>query len=311
MTLKSDKWIKRNCEEYVVVWNNGLIEGSDKASAFLHIIDTVFNWLAFAPNNKEHTLSIDGSNPVIVQRYLTTHRIVELCAICDTFKVEFNHPIFDDAKCYIEKVKNDSIMIEPFVPESIKVDERGQKIPSYGLSSFGYDIRLGRNIKLFKQAPNHSHPYADDVKVEFVKNNCYHTSYIDTSDVIIDACDFSKHCYEEYNNVDEIVIPPRGFVLAHTVEKFNMPSNVMGVCIGKSTHARTGIHILVTPLEPGWSGYLTLEISNLTGLPIRLKTGTGIAQINFYESDEQCETTYLDRGGKYQNQAMIPVDPKV
>lgn len=170
-------------------------------------------------------------------------------------------------------------MIQPFVPHQVTSNDRG-KVVSFGLTSFGYDIRLGSTFVEYQ--PNHA------------PNDPKDPSALRTATFITDA----------------YVIKPGAFVLTHSAEYFNIPSDIVGVCVGKSTYARLGVHILVTPLEPGWRGYLTIEISNLSNVPVKLYAGEGIAQIMFYEGDVPW-TTYADRGGKYQDQAETVVLPRM
>jgi dCTP deaminase len=175
-------------------------------------------------------------------------------------------------------------MITPFFDHSVKTKEDGKKIPSYGLSSYGYDIRLGRNFKLGR-------------------TNLH-------GETILDVCDFDQAYFEDITDVDSVIIPPHGFVLGHSEEYFNIPRNVTAVCMGKSTIARSGLIVIVTPLESAWSGFVTLEIFNANNLPVRLHSGIGITQAQFFESDQQCEVSYADRGGKYQFQAKLPIAPR-
>lgn len=167
-------------------------------------------------------------------------------------------------------------MIEPFTERQIS---RG-KI-SYGLSSYGYDIRVGREFKIFTN----------------VNSN------------IVDPKNFDPASFVDFRD-DVCIIPPNSFALAASVEYMRIPRNVLCICVGKSTYARCGIITNVTPLEPGWEGHITLEISNTTTLPARIYAGEGLVQVLFFESDEACEVSYGDRGGKYQGQKGITV-PKV
>ena len=157
-------------------------------------------------------------------------------------------------------------MIEPFSPELVR-EANGQKIVSYGTSSYGYDIRCAREFKVFTK------------------------SFVDFEG---DVC----------------IIPPNSFALARTMEYFRIPRSVLTVCLGKSTYARCGIIVNVTPFEPEWEGYVTLEFSNTTPLPAKIYAGEGCAQVLFFESDEVCETSYKDRGGKYQGQVGVTL-PKI
>ena len=121
---------------------------------------------------------------------------------------------------------------------------------------------------------------------------------------VVDPKDFSEHSFVDYTG-DVCIIPPNSFALAHTVEYFRIPRNVLTVCLGKSTYARCGIIVNVTPLEPEWEGHVTLEFSNTTPLPAKIYANEGVAQMLFFESDEVCETSYADRGGKYQGQQGV------
>lgn len=226
-------------------------------------------------------------------------------------------------KWIIEKcdpLKNEKPMIDPYSPVSVKVDEKGNRIPSWGVSSYGYDVRMDKTIKIYRSTEiqvyyiNGSRVIIEPIKrtgiYGCVKNNEYITQN-EFSPLSLKISENVSEFYQVFENVDTIVIPPNGFILGNTVENFNMPDRTLGVCIGKSTLARMGILPLVTPLEPNWSGFLTLEIKNLNTVPVEIETFTGIAQINFYESEDDCLVSYADRGGKYQNQAKIPVDPRL
>jgi dCTP deaminase len=174
-------------------------------------------------------------------------------------------------------------MIEPFFSHQVKIDENGQKIISYGNSSYGYDARVSNEFKIFTNI---------DSAVVDPKNFC-ETSFVNRT---TDVC----------------IIPPNSFALARTVEYFRIPKDVLVVCVGKSTYARCGIIVNVTPLEPGWDGHVTLEFSNTTPLPAKIYANEGCAQVLFFEADEDdiCETSYKDRGGKYQGQVGVTL-PKI
>lgn len=221
-----------------------------------------------------------------------------------------------------DPLKNELPMIAPFSPSSIKTNEEGRKIPSYGVSSYGYDVQMDETIKIYRGLEEQTYyingnihivkpinpqsvGYYSNDGVSVGKERKYFKALSLKDDVKIE--DF----YEVVENVKSIVIPPNGFILGNTVEHFNMPSRTLGVCIGKSTLARMGILPLVTPLEPNWSGYLTLEIKNLNTVPVEIETHTGIAQINFYRSSDDCLVSYADRGGKYQGQSKTPIDPRL
>jgi len=177
---------------------------------------------------------------------------------------------------WIKKMASEAKMIEPFE------ETRGsQGIISYGLSSYGYDIRVADEFKIF--------------------TNIY------TS--IVDPKNFDPKSFVDFKGLI-CTIPPNSFVLGRSVEYFRIPRNIMTICVGKSSYARCGIITNVTPLEPEWEGYITLEISNTTPLPARIYANEGIAQVLFFESDEPCLISYADKKGKYQGQKGITV-PRV
>ena len=166
-------------------------------------------------------------------------------------------------------------MIEPFEAQQVKTLE-GRRIVSYGTSSYGYDIRCSTEFKIFTNV----------------------------NSTIIDPKRFDEKNFVDYKG-EVCIIPPNSFALARTVEYFRIPRNVLTICLGKSTYARCGIIVNVTPLEPEWEGHVTLEFSNTTPLPARIYANEGVAQVIFLESDEVCETSYRDRGGKYQGQKGV------
>ena len=172
---------------------------------------------------------------------------------------------------WIKKMALEKEMIKPFVAEQQK-----GKIISYGLSSFGYDARVSDEFKIFT----------------------------DVDSAIVDPKNFNKNSFVS-RKINECVIPPNSFALASTVEYFRIPRNILTICLGKSTYARCGIIVNVTPLEPEWEGHVTLEFSNTTSLPAKIYANEGVAQMVFLESDEDCETSYKDRGGKYQGQKGV------
>mgnify|MGYP001111360368 CR=1 FL=1 len=176
---------------------------------------------------------------------------------------------------WIRRMAQDQGMIEPFEPGQVRYsgDER---VISYGTSSYGYDVRCSREFKVFTNI--------NSVTVD--PKNFDESSFVD---VVGDTC----------------VIPPNSFALARTVEYFRIPRSVLTICLGKSTYARCGIIVNVTPLEPEWEGHVTLEFSNTTNLPARIYANEGVAQMLFFESDDVCETSYKDRGGKYQGQQGV------
>ncbi|MBV1915304.1 MAG: dCTP deaminase [Pseudomonadales bacterium] len=177
---------------------------------------------------------------------------------------------------WIQRMSEQQGMIEPYVKEQVKVDASGEKLISYGTSSYGYDVRCAAEFKVFTNI--HS--------------------------AIVDPKDFDEKSLVTIED-DVCIIPPNSFALARTVEYFRIPKNVLTICLGKSTYARCGIIVNVTPLEPEWEGHVTLEFSNTTTLPAKIYANEGVAQMLFFESDEQCETTYKQRGGKYQGQTGV------
>ena len=168
-------------------------------------------------------------------------------------------------------------MIEPYEPGQVRQVD-GKKVISYGTSSYGYDIRCAREFKVF--------------------TNIHST--------VVDPKNFDEKSFVDFHG-DSCIIPPNSFALARTMEYFRIPRNVLTICLGKSTYARCGIIVNVTPFEPEWEGYVTLEFSNTTPLPARIYAGEGCAQVLFFESDpdDVCEVSYKDRGGKYQGQVGV------
>ncbi len=177
---------------------------------------------------------------------------------------------------WIRRMALEHRMIEPFVDSQVR-----QGVISYGVSSYGYDIRVADEFMIF--------------------TNVHST--------IVDPKNFDPRSMVEFKGA-VCIIPPNSFALARTVEYFRIPRNVLAICVGKSTYARCGIIVNITPFEPEWEGYVTLEISNTTPLPARIYANEGIAQVLFLEADEECETSYADKKGKYQKQHSI-VLPKV
>ena len=172
---------------------------------------------------------------------------------------------------WIRKMALEHKMIDPFVDDQIR-----EGVISYGLSSYGYDIRVTDEFKIFTNV--HS--------------------------AVVDPKHFNPESFIDYQG-EICVIPPNSFVLARTIEYFRIPRKVMTMCVGKSTYARCGLIVNVTPFEPEWEGYVTLEISNTTPLPARIYANEGIAQVIFFEADEVCHVSYADRKGKYQAQREI------
>ena len=176
---------------------------------------------------------------------------------------------------WIRRMSESTGMIEPFEAGQIRHTERG-KVISYGTSSYGYDIRCSNEFKIFTNI----------------------------NSAVVDPKLFDENSFVDFTG-DVCIIPPNSFALARTVEYFRIPRNVLTICLGKSTYARCGIIVNVTPFEPEWEGFVTLEFSNTTTLPAKIYANEGVAQVLFFESDEVCETSYADRGGKYQGQTGV------
>lgn len=177
---------------------------------------------------------------------------------------------------WITRMCREVNMIEPFEEKQIR-----KGTISYGVSSYGYDIRVADEYKIFTNVNN----------------------------TLVDPKGFDNRNFVTITG-DHCIIPPNSFALAKTVEYFRIPRNVLAICVGKSTYARCGLIVNVTPLEPEWEGILTLEISNTTPLPAKVYSNEGIAQLIFLESDESCETSYRDKSGKYMNQPGLTL-PKL
>jgi dCTP deaminase len=177
---------------------------------------------------------------------------------------------------WIRRMAREHGMIEPFVDKQVR-----KGAISYGVSSYGYDLRVSDQFKVFT----------------------------DVWGAVVDPKNFDPKSFVDVKT-DVCMVPPHSFALARSVEYFRIPRNVLTVCLGKSTYARCGIIVNVTPFEPEWEGHVTLEISNTTPLPCRIYANEGLAQVLFFESDEACETSYKDRKGKYQGQRGITLPRK-
>ena len=177
---------------------------------------------------------------------------------------------------WIRKMAKDHKMIEPFAEDQVR-----DGVISYGVSSYGYDFRISDEFKIF-EAPK---------------------------DGIVDPKNFNETNFKEFKG-DVCIIPPNSYVMARTVEYFRIPRNIITICFGKSTYARSGIYIHVTPFEPEWEGFATIAISNSTSKPAKIYANEGIGQLLFIEANEICETSYADKKGKYQAQKMI-TNPKI
>jgi len=177
---------------------------------------------------------------------------------------------------WIRKMANEHDMINPFSEKQVR-----EGVISYGLSSYGYDLRVADEFKIFTNV------------------NC----------TVVDPKNFDERSFVPMNS-DVCIVPPNSFALARSVAYFKIPRDILTICVGKSTYARCGIIVNVTPFEPEWEGFVTLEISNTTPLPAKIYANEGLCQIIFFQSDEVCEVSYADRKGKYQSQKGI-VLPKL
>ena len=177
---------------------------------------------------------------------------------------------------WIRRMAHEHDMINPYSEKQVS-----EGVISYGVSSYGYDLRVADEFKIFTNV----------------------------NSTIVDPKNFDERSFVTVN-ADVAIVPPNSFALARSVEYFKIPRNVLTVCVGKSTYARCGIIVNVTPFEPEWEGFVTLEISNTTPLPAKIYANEGLCQILFFQSDEVCETSYKDRKGKYQAQKGI-VLPKL
>ena len=183
---------------------------------------------------------------------------------------------------WIEHMALEHGMITPFQRGQLR-ERDGQRVISYGVSSYGYDVRCATEFKIFTNI----------------------------NSAIVDPKAFDANSFVDVQS-DVCIIPPNSFALARTIEYFHIPRDVLTICLGKSTYARCGIIVNVTPLEPEWEGHVTLEFSNTTPLPAKIYANEGCAQVLFFEADEDdiCETSYKDRGGKYQGQVGVTL-PKI
>jgi len=185
---------------------------------------------------------------------------------------------------WIRRMAREHRMIDPFVDGQVReLDRQGRKVISYGLSSYGYDMRVAPEFKIFTNVLS----------------------------AVVDPKQFDSKSFVEFEG-DVCIVPPNSFALARSVEYFRIPRNCLTICVGKSTYARCGIITNVTPFEPEWEGYVTLEISNTTPLPAKIYANEGICQVLFFEADDDdiCETSYADKAGKYQAQTGVTL-PKL
>ncbi len=179
---------------------------------------------------------------------------------------------------WIRRMAKEHGMIDPFVDGQVKQLDDGSRVVSYGLSSYGYDLRVSDEFKVF--------------------TNIFNT--------VVDPKGFDDRSFVDIQT-DVCIVPPNSFALARSVEYFRIPREALTICVGKSTYARCGIIVNVTPFEPEWEGHVTLEISNTTPLPARIYANEGLAQVVFFQADDVCETSYADRAGKYMRQRGITI----
>lgn len=261
MSVLSDRWIRLQCQPPT---HKLLQDGR------------VLSWLSEPLSDDEH----------------------EMIQLDDHFAEQdiFTRTVINGAP-YVNRVSEQELkdwvpMIHPFIDHLVRVEEdavdngRGlqpssKKVISYGLTSYGYDVRLARDFKIFTNV------------------NC----------AVVDPKALDEKAYVDFTG-DVCIIPPNSYVLGHTVETFNIPDDVTSICVGKSTYARAGVAVNVTPIEAGFRGQVVIEIANLTNIPVKVYAGEGIAQFLFLRGNERCLTSYGDRAGKYQGQSGITL-PKV
>lgn len=292
--IKSDRWIKRKCTppRSVVTeriwelapgrpvtpeslgWRENIrfshqpVDELEK-SLPAHIEDLSPNYEGIVSVRAVRGEDLEHWKPMISPFVSQQVREVERNGTAD----EMNFLRANGAQALADKVHTtaDRLRVDPMLGLQIR-----QKIVSYGLSSYGYDVRIADEFMIFTNV----------------------------NTTVVNPKDFDKRNYVEFKG-DVCIIPPNSFVLARSLEYFRMPRNVTGLVLGKSTYARCGINCLATPLEAGWEGHITLEYANTTPLPAMLFANEGAAQVLFFEGDEQCEVSYADRGGKYQGQTGI------
>jgi dCTP deaminase len=176
---------------------------------------------------------------------------------------------------WIRRMAAEKGLIEPFQSDQVR-EVKGERVISFGTSSYGYDIRCADEFKIFTNI----------------------------NSAVVDPKNFDNNSFVDLK-ADVCIVPPNSFALARTVEYFRIPRDILTICLGKSTYARCGIIVNVTPLEPEWEGHVTLEFSNTTPLPAKIYANEGVAQVLFLQADDVCETSYADRGGKYMRQTGV------
>ncbi len=213
-------------------------------------------------------------SPIIVKSSLGTTTYYQAAPKFMASKLEDKNLTIKSDR-WIEHMSRDHGMIEPFQSTQMRENETG-RIISYGVSSYGYDVRCANEFKIFTNI----------------------------NSAIVDPKEFDATSFVDVQS-NVCIIPPNSFALARTIEYFRIPRNILTICLGKSTYARCGIIVNVTPLEPEWEGHVTLEFSNTTTLPAKIYANEGVAQMIFLEADEVCAVSYRDRAGKYQGQVGV------
>lgn len=226
------------------------------------------------PVHSEFKNNILQTNTVDSFSYLTEDQIKEQTK--NNTLVTNPHGIVGYRELNEEEITEFKPMVSPFINGQIRVDEQGNKIISYGLSSAGYDVRLTNDYKVFTNINNS----------------------------LIDPLNFDEKCLHDHKG-DYCIIPPHSYILGVTVETFNIPNDVMVVCVGKSTYARCGAIINCTPIEPGFKGNVVIEIANSTSLPLKVYSFQGIAQFLFFKMDKESDVPYSAGNRKYQNQTGL------
>lgn len=250
MSIMSDNWIRAQCEKptHIVKKSRGGIEYAS------------FPFTAFQKQ-------LFDSQKLYSELNITNNKLPESL---ETYTMDEINPITE------EQLRNWKPMIYPFVNSNIRVAESGKKIVSYGVSCYGYDVRLANKFKIFTN--------------------------VNAS--VIDPLGNNDSCYVDMEG-DYCIIPPNSYMLGHTIETFCIPDDILVACVGKSTYARLAAIVNVTPIEPGFEGQVVIEIANSTNLPLKVYANQGIAQFLFFEGNERCTVSYRDKGGKYQGQTGI------
>lgn len=217
-----------------------------------------------------------------------------------------------------QQCMGDKPMISDFSEQSVSrlvVDGKNGKLPlnlpitSYGLSSYGYDLSLGNKFKILRPPSDFYQDPFDSCKIYEHNPHAFETAGANNPPLVIDPCNFNPVLFRdvEVQDGEKVTIPPRGFALGVVKNRLDLPDDIMGVCMEKSTIARCAVEVTVTPVEAGWAGYLTLEICNKTDYPAVLTAGMGITQLMFFKGDQPCSMPYHARNGKYHNQPAEPI----